>query len=176
MPATIRELKASLSSVLSRAQGGEIIEITSHNKPIARIIGIPRHAEAGLRGLIANGTLSWSGGKPRSRAPWRCRRAEHWSARWCWRTGVDPVLRHIGAGQAVHQGRLQRRDAGAGPLGLRHRRMPRRLGGNHGGTIAPRARKPERHRSNRDRPRALAHRLAPLCHRRSHSGAGGVGR
>lgn len=69
MSIAIRELKASLSRVLSRAQQGEIIEVTSHNKPIARIVGIPLQAEAGLRGLIASGTLSWSGGKPRSRAP-----------------------------------------------------------------------------------------------------------
>ncbi|MBL8338307.1 MAG: type II toxin-antitoxin system prevent-host-death family antitoxin [Rhodoferax sp.] len=64
MSVAIRELKASLSRVLSRAQSGEIIEVTSHNKPIARIIGIPEHAEPGLRGLIAGGAVSWGGGKP----------------------------------------------------------------------------------------------------------------
>ena len=69
MSIAIRELKASLSRVLSRAREGEIIEITSHNKPIARIVGIPRRAEAGLRGMIASGALSWSGGKPRPKAP-----------------------------------------------------------------------------------------------------------
>ena len=37
--------------------------------PIARIIGIPEHAEAGLRGLIASGALSWSGDKPRYKLP-----------------------------------------------------------------------------------------------------------
>ena len=51
MSVAVRELKASLSRVLSRAQNGEIIEVTSHNKPIARIIGIPEHAEPGLRGF-----------------------------------------------------------------------------------------------------------------------------
>ncbi|MDZ4251202.1 MAG: type II toxin-antitoxin system prevent-host-death family antitoxin [Sulfuritalea sp.] len=69
MSIAIRELKASLSSVLLRAQAGEIIEITSHNKPVACIVGIPRQAEAGLRGLIVGGVLSWSGGKPRTKAP-----------------------------------------------------------------------------------------------------------
>ena len=69
MSIAVRELKASLSRVLSRAQEGEVIEVTSHNKPIARIVGIPLHAEAGLRGLIASGALSWSGGKPRPKAP-----------------------------------------------------------------------------------------------------------
>lgn len=69
MSVAIRELKASLSSVLSRAQRGEIIEVTSHNKPVARIIGIPQQAGEGLRGLIARGALSWSGGKPRLAPP-----------------------------------------------------------------------------------------------------------
>ena len=69
MSVAVRELKASLSRVLSRAQNGEIIEVTSHNKPIARIIGIPEHAEPGLRGLIAGGAVSWGGGKPRYELP-----------------------------------------------------------------------------------------------------------
>jgi len=69
MSVAIRELKAKLSSVLSRAQGGEIIEITSHNKPIARIVGIPPQAGEGLRGLIASGTLNWGGKKPRLAQP-----------------------------------------------------------------------------------------------------------
>lgn len=69
MSIAVRELKASLSQVLWRAQQGEVIEVTSHNKPIARIVGIPLHAEAGLRGMMANGSLTWSGGKPRPKAP-----------------------------------------------------------------------------------------------------------
>ena len=69
MSVAVRELKASLSRVLSRAQRGEIIEVTSHNKPIARIIGIPEHTEPGLRGLIAGGAVSWGGGKPRHKLP-----------------------------------------------------------------------------------------------------------
>ena len=69
MSVAIRELKASLSRVLARAQSGEIIEVTSHNKPIARIIGIPEHVEPGLRSLIAVGAVSWGGGKPRHEVP-----------------------------------------------------------------------------------------------------------
>ena len=68
-PVAVRELKASLARVLLRAQKGELIEVTSHNKPIARIVGIPPDAEDGLRALIAAGTLSWSGGKPRLMPP-----------------------------------------------------------------------------------------------------------
>jgi prevent-host-death family protein len=59
----IRELKAGLSRVLARARAGEVIEVTSHNRPIARIVGIP-DAEVGLRGLVASGAAAWAGGKP----------------------------------------------------------------------------------------------------------------
>lgn len=69
MHVAIRELKANLSRILSRAQQGELIEVTSHNKSIARIVGIPPRAGDGLRGLIAGGGLSWNGGKPRLAAP-----------------------------------------------------------------------------------------------------------
>ena len=69
MHVAIRELKAGLSRILTRAQEGEVIEVTSHNKAIARIVGIPATAGAGLRGLIASGTLCWSGGKPRFTSP-----------------------------------------------------------------------------------------------------------
>lgn len=69
MSIPVRELKATLSQVLSRAQQGEVIEVTSHNKPIARIVGIPADAEPGLRGLVAAGVVSWSGGKPKLKAP-----------------------------------------------------------------------------------------------------------
>jgi prevent-host-death family protein len=64
MPIAIRELKSTLSRVLARAQAGEVIEVTSHNKPIARIIGIPPQAGERLRRLIAEGSLCWNGGKP----------------------------------------------------------------------------------------------------------------
>lgn len=69
MSVSIRELKANLSRVLSRAQAGEVIEITSHNKPIGRIVGVPRLADEGLRGLIVGGAVCWSGGKPSLAAP-----------------------------------------------------------------------------------------------------------
>jgi antitoxin (DNA-binding transcriptional repressor) of toxin-antitoxin stability system len=63
-------LKApSRASVLARAQQGEVIEVTSHNKPIARIVGIPAQVEPGLRQLLATGAVSWGGGKPRYNAP-----------------------------------------------------------------------------------------------------------
>lgn len=64
MQIAIRELKATLSRVLSLAQGGEIIEVTSHRKPIARITGVPDSADTGLQALIGSGAVSWAGGRP----------------------------------------------------------------------------------------------------------------
>lgn len=65
MHVAIRELKSSLSRILALAQGGEVIEVTSHNKPIARIVGIPPQADEGFRRLMAAGVLSWNGSKPK---------------------------------------------------------------------------------------------------------------
>jgi prevent-host-death family protein len=65
MYVAIRELKSSLSRVLALAQGGEVIEVTSHSKPIARIVGIPPQTDEGLRRLMASGILTWNGSKPK---------------------------------------------------------------------------------------------------------------
>lgn len=69
MHIAIRELKANLSRVLAQAQQGEVVEVMSHRKPVARIVGIPAQAETGMRRMIAAGQLSWSGGKPSFAAP-----------------------------------------------------------------------------------------------------------
>jgi prevent-host-death family protein len=60
----IRDLKANLSRILARAQAGESIEVTSRNRPVARIIGIPGEGDAGALKLVARGEASWSGSKP----------------------------------------------------------------------------------------------------------------
>ena len=64
MHVAVRELKSSLSRILSLAREGEVIEVTSRNRPIARIVGIPPHTDAPLGDLIAAGALSWRSGKP----------------------------------------------------------------------------------------------------------------
>ena len=51
----IYQLKASLSKLLAQAQSGEVIEVTSHQKPIARIVGIPKSSEEPLNSMILNG-------------------------------------------------------------------------------------------------------------------------
>lgn len=69
MLVAVRELESNLSHLLSLAQAGEVIEVTSHNQPIARIVGIPPHAGQGLCGLVADGSLCWNGGKPHLAPP-----------------------------------------------------------------------------------------------------------
>lgn len=64
MHVAIRELKAGLSRLIAQAQAGEVIEVTSHNRPVARIVGIPAQGESGLRALVAAGGVAWRGGKP----------------------------------------------------------------------------------------------------------------
>ncbi len=64
MAIPVRDLKAQLSSILARARTGEIIEVTSHRKPIARIVGIPELPEHGLATMVAEGLVSWNGSKP----------------------------------------------------------------------------------------------------------------
>ncbi len=64
MAIPVRDLKAHLSSILTRARNGEIIEVTSHNKPIARIVGIPSGDKHDLSGLVAEGLISWNGDRP----------------------------------------------------------------------------------------------------------------
>jgi prevent-host-death family protein len=69
MEIAIRDLKARLSHVLAQAQAGEVIEVTSHRKPVARIVGIAPQADEPLSALMVAGALSWHGGKPRFAAP-----------------------------------------------------------------------------------------------------------
>jgi prevent-host-death family protein len=61
MHIAVNELKVRLSRILADAQEGQSFEITSHNKPIARLIGIPKHP---LQALSMAGAVSWNGKKP----------------------------------------------------------------------------------------------------------------
>ena len=64
---SVRDLKTHLSDWLARVQAGELVEVTSHRKPIARIIGLQLVREGPpnpLQGAIDAGIVSWSGRKP----------------------------------------------------------------------------------------------------------------
>ena len=64
MRVSIRELRAHLSRYLAQAQKGQPLDITSHRKVVARIVGVPAAESAGVERLLASGSAQWIGGKP----------------------------------------------------------------------------------------------------------------
>jgi prevent-host-death family protein len=64
---SVRDLKTHLSEWLGRVQAGEVVEVTSHRKPIARITAV-KTADSGitspLQKAIDAGLISWNGQKP----------------------------------------------------------------------------------------------------------------
>lgn len=64
MLVSIQEFKSHLSQYVGQAQSGELIELTSHRKVVARIVGVPPADSAGVARLLAAGAASWQGGKP----------------------------------------------------------------------------------------------------------------
>jgi prevent-host-death family protein len=64
---SVRDLKTHLSEWLGRVQAGEVVEVTSHRKPIARITAV-KPAEPTttnpLQKAIDAGLISWNGQKP----------------------------------------------------------------------------------------------------------------
>jgi prevent-host-death family protein len=64
---SVRDLKTHLSEWLARAQAGEVVEVTSHRKPIARITALKQpvlDAPNPLQAAIDAGIVSWNGQKP----------------------------------------------------------------------------------------------------------------
>lgn len=71
---SVRDLKTHLSAWLSRAQAGDVVEVTSHRKPIARITAIRPEgpgATTPLQQALEAGIVSWNGQKPVLAAPVR---------------------------------------------------------------------------------------------------------
>ncbi len=68
----IRELKDRLSGYLKRVQGGEEIVVTERGRSVARIVPVkPASLKRALKPMLREGSVRWSGGKPRgaSRRP-----------------------------------------------------------------------------------------------------------
>jgi prevent-host-death family protein len=61
----IREVKNGLSRYLKHVKNGESIIITERNKPIAKIVPLDDDLLPEYDTLIKEGTISWSGGKPK---------------------------------------------------------------------------------------------------------------
>lgn len=64
MQISMQEFKSHLSRYVVEAQSGKMIELTSHRKVVARLIGVPATENAGLSNLLAAGAATWQGGKP----------------------------------------------------------------------------------------------------------------
>ncbi len=64
---SVRDLKTHLSEWLARAQAGEVVEVTSHRKPIARITAVKQPDSTSMNPLqkaMDAGIITWSGKKP----------------------------------------------------------------------------------------------------------------
>ena len=71
---SVRDLKTHLSAWLSRAQAGDVVEVTSHRKPIARITAVEPEGcgvSSPLQRAQDAGLVSWNGQKPTLAAPIR---------------------------------------------------------------------------------------------------------
>lgn len=69
-------LEARLSPWLGRVQAGEVVEVSSHRKAIARITGVKTQEQAStspLQEALTAGLISWSGQKPTLPPPVRLR-------------------------------------------------------------------------------------------------------
>jgi prevent-host-death family protein len=64
MQVSMQEFKSHLSHYVSEAQSGQLIELTSHRKVVARIVGVPLADSAGVSRLLVAGIATWQGGKP----------------------------------------------------------------------------------------------------------------
>jgi len=64
MEISMREFKTHLSKYVGQAQAGLSIELTSHRKIVARLVGVPVAENTSVARLLAAGVASWQGGKP----------------------------------------------------------------------------------------------------------------
>lgn len=63
MQVPIHKFKAHLAQYIEHAQS-DVIELTSHSKVVARVIGVGQSEHAGISRLLAAGVATWQGGKP----------------------------------------------------------------------------------------------------------------
>jgi antitoxin (DNA-binding transcriptional repressor) of toxin-antitoxin stability system len=69
MQVAMRQFKSSVSSYLALAQQGECIDVTSHKRPIARIVGFPSAMSDQGMSLLSHPCVAWLGGKPAEPSP-----------------------------------------------------------------------------------------------------------
>lgn len=59
----IRQLREDLATYVTRARQGERLVVTDRGLPVAELVPVSE-AVQGLLALVADGTLTWGGGKP----------------------------------------------------------------------------------------------------------------
>jgi prevent-host-death family protein len=65
MTVSIQEFKSHLAKYVRQAQSGQTIELTSHRKLVARVIGVVQtDGSDGVARLLVAGIATWQGGKP----------------------------------------------------------------------------------------------------------------
>ncbi len=64
MRVPIHQFKSQMAKYVTQAQTGEVIELTSHRKVVARVIGVSKPESGGVGRLLTAGIATWDGGKP----------------------------------------------------------------------------------------------------------------
>ena len=62
MEASIRELRARLSEFIRKVRAGEIVTISIHKRPVAKIVPLKKETE--LSDLLNEPGILWNGAKP----------------------------------------------------------------------------------------------------------------
>ena len=65
MKVPMQEFKSHLANYVRQSQTGKTLEITSHRRVVARLIGVPQLESTGVSRLLAAGIASWQGDKPK---------------------------------------------------------------------------------------------------------------
>jgi antitoxin (DNA-binding transcriptional repressor) of toxin-antitoxin stability system len=66
MNVPMNEFKSNLAKYIGIAQGGERVDLTSHKKVVAYVVGVPAIDNQGIQQMLASGAASWQGGdKPK---------------------------------------------------------------------------------------------------------------
>ena len=61
---SMREFKSHLAQYIAQAQSGQLIELTSHSRVVAKLVGVPPAESTGVARLLALRAATWQGGKP----------------------------------------------------------------------------------------------------------------
>ncbi len=64
MQVSMREFKSHLARYVTQAQSGQLIELTSYRKVVARLAGVPSQDGSAISRLLAAGASGGQGGKP----------------------------------------------------------------------------------------------------------------